>query len=140
MNAHLNKLLYTALWSAMLIGLYGALSISYRTITGVEVCPSFLSMRVCFLVALAYSLLMVAVFLNGKRWAPIVFIISWLVVFGFALPGSIMEFIQGNTCPRTGAGIPLCYISLALSVIVGASWAGINRERVLAPLSKVTKK
>lgn len=109
------------------IGLYGGLSVSYLTITEVARCPSVFSIPACFIVAIGYFLMFFAAVAHKQsniKWA---FILGWLPVFLLALVGSILEVSNGNTCPQSNMGIPLCYISLGLVVMVAMLYWLLNK-------------
>ena len=46
------------------------------------------------------------------------FLATFAVVFGLALPGTIMQAMGTASCPRTSSGIPMCYISLGMSLVI----------------------
>ncbi len=109
---------------AITIGLYGVVKISYATLSGGEQCPSLLRVPACYIIALAYAAMLLAFFARKKSWSSWLFRAGLLTAFGFALVGSVTELLSGNACPITASGLPLCYVSLALCVSIGAAWAG----------------
>jgi len=46
------------------------------------------------------------------------FYIGWFAVFAFALSGTILELINGQTCPKSSSGMPMCYVSLLLAITI----------------------
>ena len=113
------------------IGLYGALSVSYLTVTGIVPCPSVAKLPACFIVTIGYFLMLVAtlfsVKLNNKLNAKWLFIIGWSPVVLLALVGSLLELSQGDICPKSSMGIALCYVSLSFAIMVAALFWLLNK-------------
>ncbi len=107
-----------ALWLLLAIGLYGALSVSYTTITGTAPCPDLKGLPICFVVAAGYLAMIVSQTGLCKRNSNKMFLAGWLVVFLIAVLGTLLEIIKGDSCPTSDSGFPLCYLSLAVSVLV----------------------
>jgi hypothetical protein len=100
------------------VGLYGALSVSYKTVTGTSPCPDVAGIPACFVVLAGYSFMLAASLLQPAKRYKILFLVGWLPVFLLAATGTVFELFNGNTCPKSSAGLALCYVSLALSLIV----------------------
>jgi hypothetical protein len=60
---------------------------------------------------------------STASWARPVFYVGVAVTGGLALIGSVLELINGDVCPRAGS-IPTCYISFAMSIIIGGIFWG----------------
>lgn len=105
------------LWLLLALGLYGAVSVSYSTITNKSPCPSVAGIYICYVVLLGYFLMVIAQVL--KPYKRTMFYVGWLIVFAIALFGTILEINQGNICPQSGSGLPLCYLSLLISAVIG---------------------
>jgi L-asparagine transporter-like permease len=43
---------------------------------------------------------------------------AWVVTFLIALLGSGLELSQGGVCPTTSFLLPLCYVSLAMCLVI----------------------
>jgi hypothetical protein len=106
------------LWMLIIMGLWGALSVSYTTVTGAAPCPSFSSIPICYLVSIGYLSMLTAQLSVFDRWKHRLFYPAWALVFIIAVSGTFLEFSVGDTCPRNDGGVPLCYVSLALSLAV----------------------
>lgn len=106
------------LWLLLATGLYGALSVSYTTITGTAPCPDVQGLPVCFVVAVGYLMMVTSQFMPYKEWGKWIFLSGGLVVFLIAVTGTLLEIINGNTCPQSDDGLPLCYVSLTLSILI----------------------
>jgi hypothetical protein len=105
------------LWGFLALGLYGALNVSYSTMTGESPCPSVAGVYICYVVLTGYLLMVVAQFLTPYK--ALVFYLGWIIVFAIALLGTVFEISQGNVCPQSSSGLPLCYVSLLASAIIG---------------------
>lgn len=106
------------LWGLLGVGLYGALSVSYTTITGTSPCPSIVGVPACFVVLLGYSMMLVATIINRQKNVRWLFVAGWLPVFLLAFVGTLFEIGNGNTCPKSSTGLALCYVSLSFAVAV----------------------
>ena len=106
------------LWLLLAAGLYGALSVSYTTITGTAPCPDVQGLPVCFVVAVGYIMMVASLFMLNKAWKKWIFLSGWLVVFLIAVTGTLLEIMNGNTCPQSADGLPLCYVSLTFSILI----------------------
>lgn len=100
------------------VGLYGALSVSYSTLTGTSPCPNVVGVPACFVVLAGYALMLAASLLKPAHRFKSVFLLGWLPVFLLAATGTIFELSNGNTCPKSDSGLALCYVSLSFSVAV----------------------
>ncbi len=98
-----------------LFGLVGVLPVSLAEITSGDACPHLGVLPVCHLVSLAYSVILLTV-LHRRLWRPWLFLLAWLPIFALAATGSGLELMGHETCPKTEAGIPKCFFSLALAV------------------------
>jgi hypothetical protein len=118
MSMHISKVIKIVLLALLSIGLYGALSVSYLTVSGIAPCPSVVYIPACYVVTVGYFLMLVATLFHQKYTAKWLFIIGWAPVILLALVGSMLELNQGNVCPKSSTGIPLCYVSLSFALVV----------------------
>jgi hypothetical protein len=116
------------------IGLWGGLSVSYTNFTGQQACPQVAGLAICYIVTLAYGLMLVSLFLKRKSLHRIVFFPAWGVTFLIALSGSGLELSQGGVCPATSFHLPLCYVSLAMCLAIMAFY-WLNRRNSSASRS-----
>lgn len=129
------NLLRLTLVGLLCVGLYGAATVSYLTITDVSPCPDVLGLPACYIVFLGYSVMLISVIIGfSKRegndfLSNRVFLFGWLPVFLLALVGSLLEMYNGETCPKSEAGLPLCYVSLLFSVLVFVCQRIMLRDR-----------
>ena len=119
----INKVL---LWGLLALGLYGALKVSYSTWTNDSPCPSVAGVYICYVVLTGYLMMVVTQFLTSFK--VLIFYMGWIIVFGIALLGTTLEISQGNTCPQSSSGLPLCYVSLLFSAVIGVLFWGLMRK------------
>jgi len=120
------------IWVLLGIGLYGALTVSYATITQVTPCPAIAGIRACYVVlagylAMCFAVLSLQVF-KPPSYVLTIFMIGWVPVFLLAASGSSLEWFKGNICPATDSGLPLCYVSLALAIVIMALFFLIRKS------------
>ena len=114
-----NILVKVILCSFITLGLYGAASVSYTTITGTAPCPSVGFVPACFVVFIGYLLMLIAsIAILQQRQLNRLFFIGWTPVFLLAFIGSLFELSNGATCPKSNSGLPLCYVSLSFALVV----------------------
>lgn len=111
------------------IGLYGAASVSYTTITGSAPCPTVGFIPACFIVFIGYLLMLVAIVMVSRRRLRWLFFAAWMPVFLLAFIGSVFEIANGATCPKSNAGLALCYVSLGFAVVVAVLYVFLIRCR-----------
>lgn len=123
----MNKLIDGVLWLLLALGFFGAVKVSYANFTG-DLCPAIWVMPICYIVLVAYALMIAALLVGSNRFKTYFFCAGWSTAFLFAAVGSAAEmFAGGGVCPVSGGGslrggaassgsIPMCYISLALTI------------------------
>jgi len=121
-----NPLISYPLWALVIFGFVSVTKVSWDNFNGVA-CPSLLSMPVCYIVTIAYGLMLGSLIVNHNGCKHHFFCMGWGIAFVIALLASLAEmFGGGGVCPsssgglRAGsaAGIPLCYISLAILIAI----------------------
>lgn len=114
------------LWGLVIIGFVSVAKVSFDNINGLA-CPSLLTIPVCYIVTVAYGLMLGSLIIKHNGCKHHFFCIGWGVAFVIALLASFAEmFGGGGVCPsssgglRAGSsiGIPLCYISLAILIVI----------------------
>ena len=121
------KIIDIALWILVSIGFLGALNVSYANFTG-KVCPQIGIVPICYIVLIAYALMIIAMVVRNHRCKHYAFCVGWGTAFVIALAGSGAEILGGGgVCPTTSGGsirgassgsIPMCYVSLALTIVI----------------------
>ena len=114
----LHNIARVILWLLILAGLWGALRVSYTTITGTARCPDFASVPICYLVGTGYLSMLAAQVASSGRLKNYLFYPAWTLVFVIAALGTGFEVANGNVCPRNSSGVPLCYFSFILCVAI----------------------
>jgi len=118
------KISNLALYLLVAGGLYGAMSLSYSTLTDLATCPNIVGIPVCYVVAAGYAVMALGLGINFSvrltrtDLSSKAFMSGWLVVFVIAGLASLVEISAGNTCPTNDLAIPLCYLSLALCILI----------------------
>lgn len=114
------------LWGLVIFGFVSVAKVSIDNLTGLA-CPSLLSVPVCYIVTGAYALMLGSLIVNHNGCKHHFFCAGWGVAFVIALFASLAElFGGGGICPSTSGGlragssigIPLCYISLAILIVI----------------------
>lgn len=116
------------LFVILAVGFAYAIQVSYRNYTG-DLCPNAGPVPICYIVLLAYALMLVSLSVRNHGIKHYTFTVGWGVAFVFALLGSVAEFFTpgGGICPSSNGGglrgssdegIPMCYVSLALVIVV----------------------
>ncbi len=100
------------------IGVLGVGRISIIHWTGEASCPMISSLPACYLILIAYSLIVLSMYPRLKK-AVGVFLIGWTPVITLALTGVVGELTDILQCPHLENGIPQCYISATLALIIG---------------------
>jgi hypothetical protein len=112
-----------ALLSTLGIGLWGGLSVSYTNFTAQQVCPHLAGLAICYIVTIAYGLMLITLFMKRSRFHLILLFTAWTITFLIALSGSVLEIIHGAVCPTTSFMLPLCYVSLAMCLAIAALYS-----------------
>lgn len=114
------------LWILVIFGLLSVGKVSIDNMNGLA-CPSLLGLPVCYVVTIAYALMLGSLIINNNGCKHHFFSAGWGIAFVIALFASLAEmFAGGGICPSTSgglragtsAGIPLCYISLVILVVI----------------------
>jgi len=100
-----------------IFGFGGVLPVSLAELTSGGACPHLGPVPACHLVSLAYGTVLVTV-LHRRLWNRWVFLLGWFPIFALAAAGSALELLGHDTCPKTAGGIPKCYYSLGLAVVL----------------------
>ncbi len=111
-------------------GFYSSTRLAWRQWTTGEACPVVGSVPACYVAFAGYLAMAIGLLLATRSnfsWAPFVFYAGLGVAGGLALIGSALELIKGNVCPLAGS-IPMCYISLAMSILIGGLFWSMTRE------------
>ena len=130
-------ILKSLLYILVIFGLISVGIVSVKDIMG-ESCPSLLQIPVCYIVTIAYTLILLALVTKKEGLKSHLFCAGWGASFTIALLASLAEFFgSGGVCPVSGGGslragevatgIPLCYMSLLLLVIIVTLYGLVNK-------------
>ena len=72
----------------------------------------------CYIILIGYSLIVLSMYPHVQK-ALVLFLIGWAPVMLLALTGVVGELTGVLQCPHLEIGIPQCYISAALALIIG---------------------
>ncbi len=108
----------TAILLLASIGVLGVGRISVFHWTGEASCPMISSIPACYIILVAYSLIVLSMYPRLQK-AILVFLIGWVPVTTLALSGVVGELTGLLQCPRLENGIPQCFISAAFGLTIG---------------------
>lgn len=100
------------------IGVLGVGRISINHWTGEASCPMIGPLPACYIILIGYSLIVLSMYPHVQK-ALVLFLIGWAPVMLLALTGVVGELTGVLRCPHLEIGIPQCYISAALALIIG---------------------
>ena len=123
-------LIRLAVFGLVGFGFYSSARLAWRQWTTGEACPVVGSVPACYVAFagyLAMAIGLVAAVTSGASWPRSLFYVGVGVAGGLALLGTTLELIKGNVCPRVGE-VPMCYISLAMSILIGGLFWSMTRE------------
>ena len=119
------------LFGLVALGLSSAGRLAYSHLQSGEVCPVLGSVPACYIAVAGYLMMALALAVTTAKpemnsaW---IFWLGLLAAGGLALIGSGLEVIEGNVCPGAFGWLPMCYVSLAFSVLTGILFAAMTRD------------
>ncbi len=114
----------------VLFGLWGAGRLSYDQYQTCEACPILgETVPACYVAFTGYVLIGLGVlFLAlGSSTGRYAFWTGTTIAAGLAAFATVLELIKGDVCPVAFGSVPTCYISLAMSVLIGGLFWGLTR-------------
>ena len=115
----------------VLFGLWGGGRLSYDQYRTGKACPILgETVPACYIAFAGYVLIGVGVYLSlavGGAAGRYAFWTGTAMAGGLAAIATVLELIKGNVCPRVG-NVPMCYISLAMSLLIGGLFWNVTRE------------
>jgi hypothetical protein len=99
------------------LGFWGATRLSIDEWGTAGSCPD-IGVPACYLVAIAYFLILVSCLNLNKSYYRKLFFTGITVVLGLAVVGSFRQATGMAQCPETGSGFPMCYISLSMAMAI----------------------
>ena len=112
-----------ALIAMVLFGLWGAGRLSYEQYQTGEACPILGdTVPACYVAFGGYVLIAVGVAISllvpGGAAGSYLFWGGTTIAGGLAAFATVLELMKGDVCPVGPYGIPMCYISLAFSIVI----------------------
>ena len=111
-----------ALIAMVLFGLWGAGRLSYEQYQSGEACPVLGdTVPACYIAFGGYILIAAGVALSILMPGAIGGYLFWSGTFiagGLAALASVLELVKGDVCPVAFGSVPMCYISLAFSIVI----------------------
>ena len=129
----ISRLMIIALSS---LGLWGVGGISFLHWTGEASCPMIGILPACYIILLGYGLILLSVLFLFKK-TLMVFLIGWTPVIILALAGVIGQITSTLTCPASEIGIPKCYFSALLSIVIGCLYWYFYKQKKLIIKNKI---
>jgi len=114
----MKQFLKTGIIGLGILGLIGVSKISLLHWTKESFCPMLGIFPACYIIFIAYAMIILSMFFPYKKQEK-VFLFSWLPIIILASIGSLGELTNLATCPHTNTGIPKCYLSAFLSIVIG---------------------
>ncbi len=115
----------------VLFGLWGGGRLSYDQYRTGKACPILgETVPACYVAFAGYVLVAVGVFLSfalGSSTARYAFWTGTALAGGLAAFAAVLELIKGDVCPTAFGNVPMCYISLAMSVLIGGLFWSLKR-------------
>ena len=112
-----------ALALMVLFGLWGAGNLSFAQYQSGEACPILGgAVPACYIAFAGYILIAAGVAISlfaGGAMASYLFWGGTAVAGGLAAFATVLELVKGDVCPVAFGAVPMCYISLAFSVVIG---------------------
>jgi hypothetical protein len=116
----------------VLFGLWGAGGLSYDQYQTGDACPILgNTIPACYVALAGYVLIGLGVVLSlalGSSTGIWAFWTGTAIAGGLAALATVLELIKGAVCPVAFGSIPTCYLSLALSVVIGGLFWGMTRR------------
>ena len=125
----LSRLIRLGLFGFSLYVLSGIVPISIEQFKSGGACPLIGPIPACYIVSLAYGAMGIAALLWNKKliW---LFVLGVVPVISLAASGTALELLGYPTCPRSDGGLPLCYFSLAVGLIMAITfYSALKIER-----------
>ena len=121
----------------VMFGLWGAGGLSYAQYQTGDACPILgNTIPACYVALVGYGLIGLGVFLSlalGSSAGIWAFWIGIAIAGGLAALATVLELIKGNVCPVAFGSFPTCYLSFAMSVVIGGLFWGMTRGYTRSP-------
>lgn len=113
----MSVLLYWITTAILFFAIYGSLNLSKHDYKKKDVCPKIFGIPACYIVFVFFTVATISHFINTPISNQLYFVFVGIPAL-IAMIGSLVELSGKVICPRTKSGIPMCYISLGLCLIL----------------------
>jgi len=114
----MSRIVYIVLCVVLLVAILEAFKLSLANFHGKNECPKLLGIPACYLVLLSFVLMLLAQ-LASSFFSGATYYFAFLAFpLLLALIGTLTELSGKVICPRTAGGTPMCYLSLAICLLL----------------------
>lgn len=122
------KIINTLILILLISAFLGLLNLVLDEFNNGNVCPKLLEIPACYII---FGFVILAFFAHFTKNTKLFFVAA-SVPFIIAVIASTMQFFGNAECPKTGSGIPMCYLSfLFFGAIISLNYSSnhlkINR-------------
>ena len=126
----------------ILLGLWGAGKLSFQQYQTGEACPVLGNfIPACYIAFGGYILIAIGAVLSFfpvgtdgastiPTWGRYLFWGGTAVAGGLAALATVMELVKGDVCPVAFGSVPMCYVSLAFSIVIAVMYVLSFRSSV----------
>ena len=126
----------------ILLGLRGAGNLSFEQYQSGEACPVLGNfIPACYIAFGGYILIAIGAVLSFfpvgtdgastiPTWGRYLFWGGTAVAGGLAALATVMELVKGDVCPVAFGSVPMCYVSLAFSIVIAVMYVLSFRSSV----------
>lgn len=122
------RLISIAISMLAALGLLGAGQISFSHWVGDSTCPTIGLFPACYIILIGYGFIFLSIHTNFKN-KSVIFLVGWIPVILLALVGVLGELTSTLHCPQSERGIPKCYFSATLSLMIGFLYWHLNKAQ-----------
>lgn len=115
-----------ALYLLVAFGVWSGGRMSYLHFQSGESCPILKVVPACYIAFAGYLLMAISLLVVVAKPGCHLTAMFWTGLFvagGLALIGTVFELVKGDVCPKAFGWLPMCYVSLAFSILIGVLYA-----------------
>jgi len=113
----MSEILYWITAAIILFAMYGSFNLSTYDYKKKNVCPKIAGIPACYIVFVFFTAAGISHFINIPLGNQLYFAFVGVPAL-IALIGTVVELSGKVICPRTKSGVPMCYISLGLCLVL----------------------
>ena len=113
----MHLILNVLIWGTLIFGLISSIPLVNSEIKKGNICPKIMGLPACYIIL---SCLIIAALSHANLIRPnnTMYFIFVIIPLSIAIFGTIGNILGKVECPKTGNGIPMCYISFAMFSIL----------------------